>query len=205
MAEPKLLESRVYQPGAYASGRLCREQMLRVIDLEGEQVAALVAMRDGDPLEYLDCLYTNYVIGRWKWGKADVIYTNQMNPLFTIVDDTVQVHYGGGYCSRAVRTKFNIDDRDGCRETLEAAFKANGVDPRCLREVASFCIFMNAQYQADGTWTVNRPRSRAGDHIDLRAEMDLLWMASVCSQPPVRRPVNGDRPTPMRFEIYDRP
>lgn len=199
----KLIEGRTYPPGAYATGHLKQGQTLRVIDLEGEQVAALIGLREGDPYEYLDCLYTNYVLGRWKWGKGDVIYTNEMNQLWTIVDDTVQVHYGGGYCSRGMRIKYGIDSNDGCREVLQAALKVNGIDPRLLREISSFCIFMNAQYQSDGTWSVNRPKSKAGDHIDLRAEMDLLWAASVCSQPPVRRPVNGDRPTPMRFEVYD--
>jgi len=199
----KLLEAHTYAPGAHASGHLKAGQVLRIIDLEGEQVAALVAFRDGTSKEYQDILYSNYVIGRWKWGKGDVIYTNEMNPIWTMVDDTVEVHYGGGYCSRALRTKYGIDDQDGCRETLREGLEALGIEPDELRENSSFCIFMNAEYKPDGTWTVTRPKSRAGDHVDLRAEMDLQWAASVCSQPPVRRPVNGDRPTPMRFEIYD--
>ena len=30
--------------------------------------------------------------------------------------------------------------------------------------------------------------------------MDLTWMVSVCAWPEV---VNGDKPTPLRFETYD--
>jgi uncharacterized protein YcgI (DUF1989 family) len=199
----KLIEGRTYPPGAHASGHMKKGQILRIIDVEGEQVADFISVREGDPNEYLDCVYTNYVLGRWKWHKGDVIYTNEMRPLWTIVDDTVELHYtGGGYCSRALRTKYKIDNNDGCRETLQAALKANGIEPSLLRECSCFNIFMNVQYRPDGTWTIDRPKSKAGDHIDLRAEMDLLWAVSICSEPPVYKPVNGDRPTPMRFEVY---
>jgi uncharacterized protein YcgI (DUF1989 family) len=151
-------------------------QVLRIIDVEGEQVADFITLRDGNPGEYLDCVYTNYVLGRWKWRKGDVIYTNEMRPMWTMVDDTVELHYtGGGYCSRALRTKYKIDNNDGCRETLQAALKANGIEPGLLRECSCFNIFMNVQYQPDGTWSIDRPKSKAGDHIDLRAEMDVLW------------------------------
>jgi len=64
-------------------------------------------------------------------------------------------------------------------------------------------LFMNVFYRPDGTWGIGRPKSKAGDHVDLRAEMDLFWACSVCSEPPVLNPVNGDRPTPLRFESYE--
>lgn len=200
----ELIEAHTYPPGAHGSGRMKKGQILKIIDLEGEQVADFVAIKLDEPTEYLDCVYTNLAVGRWTWRKGDTIYTSQLNPMWTIVEDTVELHYtGGGFCSRALRTKYKVDDQPGCRETLQDAFVANGVDPNLLQSVSCFNIFMNVLYQPDGTWKIDRPKSKPGDHIDLRAEMDLLWAVSICSEPPVLNPVNGDRPTPMRFETYD--
>jgi uncharacterized protein YcgI (DUF1989 family) len=58
---------------------------------------------------------------------------------------------------------------------------------------------MNVAYEPDGRWEIYQPKSKAGDYIDLRAEMDLFWVSSVCFWPEV---VNGDKPTPLRFETY---
>ncbi|MGH7905188.1 MAG: DUF1989 domain-containing protein [Candidatus Binataceae bacterium] len=199
-----LIESHTYQPGAYGSGRMKKGQVLRIIDLEGEQVADFIALKLNEPAEYLDCVYTNLVLGRWTWKKGDTLYTSEMRPMWTITEDTVQLHYtGGGFCSRALRSKYHVDDQPGCRETLHDALTANGIAPYYLQSVSCFNIFMNVLYQPDGTWKIDRPKSRAGDHIDLRAEMDLLWAVSICSEPPVLNPVNGDKPTPMRFDLYE--
>jgi uncharacterized protein YcgI (DUF1989 family) len=200
----RMIEGRTYAPGSYAFGRVKKGQVLRVIDVEGEQVADFMSMKLDDQGEYLDCIYTNLALGRWRWAKGDIIYTNEFHPLWTMVDDTVGVHYtGGGYCSRALRRTYKIDDKDGCRETIQAALSANKYDPRLLQAVSVIHIFMNVFYRPDGTWGIDRPKSKAGDHVDLRAEMDLFWACSVCSEPPVLNPVNGDRPTPIRFETYE--
>jgi uncharacterized protein len=59
-------------------------------------------------------------------------------------------------------------------------------------------VFINVAYEPDGRWENHRPKSKAGDYIDLRAEMDLLVFL-LCYWPEV---VNGDKPTPLRFETY---
>ncbi len=203
----KLIESTVHQPGTYATGRLKKGQTLRIVDIEGEQVCDFIALTANDPTEYLNCVYTNFVLNRWKWRKGDTIYTQHMNPMWTIVDDTVGVHYtGGSFCSRDLRLKFESNDSRGCRETLEEALASHGISRLHLQDVSCFNIFMNVDYNTDGSWTIMRPRTKAGDHIDLRAEMDVLWAASVCSEFPATEKeyaVNGDRPTPLRFESYE--
>ena len=45
-------------------------------------------------------------------------------------------------------------------------------------------------------------RSRAGDYVDLRAEMDALAIVSNCPQ--VNNPCNEGKPTPIRIAIWER-
>ena len=61
---------------------------------------------------------------------------------------------------------------------------------------------MNFEYGVDGSWKIHEPVSKPGEHIDLRAEMDLEWAVSVCAWPEM---VNGPTLTPLRFELYDSP
>jgi uncharacterized protein len=197
----KLIQSHTAPPHTCATGKVKKGQILRVIDVEGEQVADFVSIKLNDPTEYLDCLYTNFILERYKWHKGDTIYTNHLNPIWSMADDTVDDHYtGGSFCSRDLRIKLGVDDQTGCRDTIQEAFVANGIDPNLLQGVSCFNIFMNVTYQPDGKFEIGRAKSKKGDYIDLRAEMDLFYASSVCFWPHL---VNGDKPTPLRFELYE--
>jgi uncharacterized protein YcgI (DUF1989 family) len=54
---------------------------------------------------------------------------------------------------------------------------------------------------ADGSMDMGPSRSKAGDYIDLRAEMDVLAVVSNCPQ--MNNPVNDYNPTPVRAIVYD--
>lgn len=197
----KLLDGRTIPAHHFVTGHLKKGQTLRIVDVEGKQVADFVSVKEGDASEYLDCIYTNWCLGRWKWGQDDVIYTNHMNPMWTITDDKIGNHYtSGGFCSRDARKLFLKDDQKGCRDTIEDGFRHEGLDPRLLQSVSCFNIFMTVDYAPNGEWVIREPLTKPGDYIDMRAEMDLTWVASVCFWPQV---VNGDKPTPLRFESYD--
>jgi len=82
---------------------------------------------------------------------------------------------------------------------LEDAFADHGIPAHYLQSVSCFNVFMNVDYAPDGRWQIREPVTKAGDYIDLRAEMDLMWAVSVCAWPEV---VNGTKPTSLRFETY---
>lgn len=184
------------------TGHIKKGQTLRIIDVEGEQVADFVSVTAGNPHEYLDCVYTSWHHGRYKWHEGDSIRTNLMNDMWTITSDKTANHYtGGGFCSNAARKLYlDGDNKPGCRDVIQAEFEKNGFDPNLLQSVSCFNIFMTVNYTPEGDWVIDRPVTRAGDYIDLRAEMDLTWMVSVCAWPEV---VNGDKPTPLCFETYE--
>ncbi len=196
----RLLDGRTVPAHTGASGVVRKGERLRIIDVEGQQVADFVSIRLGDPTEYLDCVYTSWRNGRYLWRQGDAIYTNHMTPMWTIVDDPTGNHYtGGGFCSRDARRFYYGDEQRGCRDVLEDEFRANGFDPRLLQSVSCYNIFMTVQYTPAGEWKIDLPITGPGDYLELRAEMDLMWMVSVCAWPQV---VNGAKPTPLRFETF---
>ena len=60
---------------------------------------------------------------------------------------------------------------------------------------------MNVPVGPDGAMAIAEGRSRPGDYVDLRAELDALVALSNCPQ--VHNPASGSRPTPIRLVLYE--
>jgi uncharacterized protein len=198
-----LVEEIIVQPGTYGTSTVKKGQILRIIDVEGEQVADFCSWNLHDPSEYCNVIYTMCAKQGWKdFVPGDVIYTKNMNPLWTIVADTCGVHYwGGDFCSGPLNDFLGTTNKGyGCRERLEEALAEHGLSPLYLNTAACFNVFMNFPYNADGSWVYTLPVTKAGDHIDLRAEMDALWAVSCCH---ALGETNAANPTPLKFELYD--
>jgi uncharacterized protein YcgI (DUF1989 family) len=98
------------------------------------------------------------------------------------------------------RWRYGVADTPNCRSNFEAALRPFGIP---LKEVPySFNIFMNVPI-GDGKIGIAEPLSQAGDHVDLRAETDLLVAFSNC--PPERNPCNAYTPTRLRVVVFGVP
>lgn len=91
-------------------------------------------------------------------------------------------------------------DTPGCRENLEAELAKLGFSPTVLVSASCLNPFMNMPHRSDGSWPTLLPTSQAGDYLELRAEMPIVWVASVCV---MASPANGWPLTPIRIETYD--
>jgi uncharacterized protein YcgI (DUF1989 family) len=185
------------QPGQGANGSLEAGQRLRIVDVGGQQVFDIAFFLREDPTEHCDLIYSLFAVERWYLTVGDIVYSKHMRPLLTVTADTCRVHdWIGGYCSRDLN-RFLGDDRPGCREVLEAEMQKIGLDARHL--VPSSCLnpFMNLPHKADGTWPTLLPVSKAGDYLELHAEVPVVWVGSVCAMPP---PVNGLPLSPIRLD-----
>ena len=155
-----LESSTTVQPGTYGVNTIKKGQTLRIVDIEGGQVADFISMKLNDPTEYLDCAYTNMVNNRWRWLEGSRIYSNHLNPLWTITDDKTGIHFtGGGFCSNDARRVFlnPNDETKGCRDCLEDALSEHEIEPHFLQSVSCFNVFMNLEYLSDGSWQTQKP------------------------------------------------
>ena len=185
------------EPGHGASGTLLSGERLRITDVGGQQVFDIAFFLRDDPSEYCDLNYSLFAVERWYLRVGDIVYSKRMLPLLTIVADTCGVHeWIGGYCSHELN-RFLGNDRPGCREVLESEMQKIGIDRWHL--VPSSCLnpFMNLPHRADGTWPTLLPISKPGDYLELRAEVPVVWVGSVCTMPP---PVNGLPLTSIRVD-----
>lgn len=66
--------------------------------------------------------------------------------------------------------------------------------------VANINFFMNVPVRADGGVAIVEGKSRPGDHVDLRAEMDVLAVLSNC--PERLNQAAGFNPTPIRVVVF---
>lgn len=201
MTKKTLLE-QVIPAREYTSLILRRGEILRVIDLEGKQVADLVALNAMDKDEKLSCIYSNLLNGTWKLTQGHILYSNRARSMFSIIEDRVGRHYsGGGFCSEEINfIRFKARSTRNCADNLTLAFKSQGIRREDFNFDCCFNIFMNLTFQPDGSMKLQQPLSQPGDYIDLKAEMDCVIAISNCPQD--RNPCNGFNPTPIQIEVY---
>lgn len=175
-------------------------QILRIIDVEGKQVPDLVCFNSHNPAERLSCNTSRLIERRWLLTTGHTLVSDEGNAMLAIVDDTVGIHHAsGGCCSEpANQRRYRIAGTRNCLDNLAQAAAPIGVGKKDIP--GAFCPFMRVIQHDDGSYEIQEPTSRAGDHIDLRADMDLFVAISNCPQD--RNPCNGFNPTPLRVVVY---
>ncbi|HLE43401.1 MAG TPA: urea carboxylase-associated family protein [Methylomirabilota bacterium] len=184
-----------------AAIEVARGQALRVVDVEGQQVGDLVCFNRRDLTERYSPQNT-VLFNRTIYPKVGAaLVSDHGRPMMRLVADTVRVHdLICGSCSPeyyATRLDFHGEHRS-CRTNLAEAMAPWGV---AGPEIPfSFNLFMRWPVQPDGTVVPMAAPSRAGDYVDLLAEMDLVVANSAC--PSDITPTNAHNPTPRRFVLY---
>ena len=80
------------EPQTGTAFELNKGQLLRVIDLEGEQVADLVSFNRADRREWLSSCRTIDYANTIYLTKGHLLYSNRSRPMFTILQDDVGRH-----------------------------------------------------------------------------------------------------------------
>lgn len=176
-----------------------RGQTVRIIDVEGEQVADFVAFKRDDYAERFDPSVTIDALRKISICQNDVLYSNRYRPMFTVTQDRVQRHDLLNSACRPEMYQFLYQQQQhgSCFENLSEALSEFAVPTP--DQYYAFNIFMNTVVTPDGTVRVHRPKSRPGDFIDLHAEMDVIIGVSAC--PCEESEVNGYICTPLRVQV----
>ena len=169
-------------PQSGTAFRMRAGQRLRITDPEGEQVSDLVSFSIEDPREWLSSGRSIDYANTIYLTTVNILYSNRSRPMFAIEEDTVGRHdFLLTPCSP---------------ETFSIIYNHQGHHPSCFenlwRNLAQFAVapdtipttfnvFMNVDVDSAGKLDIKPPRSRAGDHIVLRAEMDMYVGLTACS------------------------
>jgi hypothetical protein len=175
-------------------------QRLTVVDPTGGQVSDLfcVAADDGDEwlssgrtIDYANSIYPSV---------GDVLYSNRSRPMLTITQDTCGRHdFLLTPCSQET---FDLlyPDLEGaahpsCFDNLVRGLAPFGVSPDRIGTTLN--LFMNVWNDDEGTLHIDPPLSRAGDRVELTAQMDLHVGLTACSA----EKSNGGVCKPIDYEV----
>ena len=171
------------EPRSGTAFMLAKGQTLTVIDPHGEQVADLVAFSKQDTREAISSGRSLDYASKLFLTTGDLIYSNRSNILLRIIEDTVGRHdFLLTPCSKdTFRIIYgDIDPHCGCFGNLEEALKPFKIGADEI-PVAFNCFMYVAIDGISGNLRVDPPRSKAGDFIKFRAEMDLIVGLTACS------------------------
>jgi len=196
----------VYQPaGEPWLHALQRGQILRIIDLEGNQAVDTIFYNADDTAERYSMTDTMQAQGGIYLSTGTVLMSNRAKPLLTIVADTCGRHDTlGGACaaeSNTVRYAAQKKFMHSCRDNylLALAHADIGMGKRDI--VPNINFFMNVPVTAEGGLTFEDGVSAPGKYVELRADANVLVLVSNCPQ--LNNPCNAYNPTPVRFVIWD--
>lgn len=157
-------------------------QLLKITDIEGEQVADFICYNLDDTKEYLSSGRTIDYAETIYLTKGHPFYSNRSNVMFDMIEDTVGRHdFLLTPCSAEMfRITYGHDiPHQGCFGNLCNALEQYNIKPDSIP--TTFNIFMNVTVDSNGKVLVLPPLSKAGDHVMLQARMDLIVGLTACS------------------------
>jgi uncharacterized protein len=185
------------------SRRLRRGQTLRIVDSEGQQAVDALLYNADDLSERYSAQDTLRTQGSAYVQLGTKLISNRDRVMATITADTCGQHDTSAGCcsceSNAVRFGEATKYQHACRENFILELSRYGLTKRDI--VANLNFFMNVPIDPKGNFTVVDGISAPGSHIEITAEMDLIFVISNCPQ--VNNPCNGFNPTPVRVLIWD--
>ena len=178
-------------------------QILRIIDLEGQQAVDTLFYNAGDTSERYSAQDTILDQCGPYVTTGTRLMSNQGRVMATIVADSCGRHdTSAGACSCEANTlRFGHHTRymHACRENFIIEVARHGMGKRDI--VPNINFFMNVPIQSDGKLAIVDGVSKPGDHVDILADMDLIAVISNCPQ--VNNPCNGFNPTAVRVLVFE--
>ncbi|MFO7324461.1 MAG: DUF1989 domain-containing protein [Pseudomonadota bacterium] len=180
-------------------------QLLRIVDLEGNQAVDTLFYNAADGREHYSATNTIRAQGNIYLTEGSVLLSNRNRPLLRIVSDTCGRHDTlGGACSAESNTvRYALEKRHmhNCRDSFLAALarEDSGLTRRDLPSNINF--FMNVPVTPEGGLTFADGISAPGRHVELLALMDARVLISNCPQ--LNNPCNAYNPTPVRVIVRD--
>ncbi len=155
-----------------------RGQTITVVDTFGGQVVDFFAEVTGRPNEFLSTGVTIDCNESLKLKVGYTVYTNLYTPMMEVLADDVGEHDLLHPCCRPEMYDFFYHNGTGHRNCLDNINNA-------LKEqrpiITPLNLFMHTKINADGSISVEKPLSKAGDKIVLKALLNITLGIAACS------------------------
>jgi uncharacterized protein len=177
-----------------------RGQIIRIINSSGKQVVDTWAFSMHDVNEHLSMEHSRVALGKLVPAVGDTLVSNGRRPMLALVEDSTAGAHDTLMAACDARRYELLGARgyhDNCTDNLKTALRAIGLSSSTTP--CPLNLFMNVPWRPDGALTFERPTSEAGQHVALRAEMDLIIVLSACPQDMI--PVNDMKSADVHFSI----
>ena len=198
--DAEILEDTVVPAGQPWSRRIAKGEVLRLIDLEGQQAIDFLCYNADDPDERYHAPNTIKIPGQIYLGKGSSLLSVRARKMMTIIDDTCGGHDTiFGCCSFALdEVRYGKTNPRCCQQNFEEELARHGLGSRDV--VPNVNFFMRVPVADDGHVAIVDGISKPDDYVDLRADMDVLAVLSNC--PEALNPATGTGPTPIQVIVY---
>lgn len=195
----------VVAAGDHWSRVVRRGQILRLVDLEGNQAADTLFYDAHDPANRYSASDTIRRQGALYLTAGTPLVSTRGDVLLTIVADTCGRHDTlGGACSResnTMRYALAKESMHACRDSFIRGAQECGCGLGKRDITCNINFFMNVPVTPEGRLTFEDGVSGPGRYVELRAERDVLALISNCPQ--LNNPCNAYNPTPVEILIWE--
>ena len=191
--------------------------LIRIIDVECQQVCDMFAVSSADKSEWLSPAHTRAGTSRLFPKVGQYFYTNRYRPILTMTEDNSPGVHDMLYraCDPFMYKELGvIGYHPNCNENFRKAAEEANWRPPEVPDPVNF--FQNTPLNDQGELGIQPALSKAGDSVTLRAEMDLVMVVTACSfdidftaaglpQGMDIVPISGERCTGIRIEVLSEP
>jgi uncharacterized protein len=198
---------QVVPAGEYWLESVKKDQVFRIVDVEGNQAADTLFFNAADISERYSAVDTIREQGNVYLSHGSRLLSTAGNVLAQIVADSVGRHdtLGGACAAESNTVRYALDKRTmhSCRDSWLLAICQHdhlGLTKRDLSHNINF--FMNVPVTSEGGLTFADGLSGPGQYVEMQAAMDIIVLISNCPQ--LNNPCNAYNPTPLEILIWDR-
>ncbi|MBU2886510.1 DUF1989 domain-containing protein [Gilvimarinus agarilyticus] len=192
--------------GDYFLETLKAGQVMRILDIEGNQAADTLFFCADDPAERYSATDTIREQGNVYLTAGSILRTTRNRPMLEIVADTCGRHdtLGGACATESNTVRYDLEKRcmHACRDSWMLAIAEHpetGLNKRDIGHNINF--FMNVPVTEQGELTFADGISGAGKYVEFKALVDTIVLISNCPQ--LNNPCNAYNPTPVECLTWD--
>ncbi|MBF7686793.1 urea carboxylase-associated family protein [Acinetobacter sp. EC24] len=182
--------------------RLKKGQIIRIVNTFGTQVCDTWLFNSDDLSEFSSMEHTRAYIDKIIPKEGDALVTNQRRPIGTLLTDTSPGIHDTliAACDLHRYTNLGVSGyHDSCADNMRLALKAIGLRAKEVPQPLN--LWMNIPVNPDNTISWLPTVSKAGDYIEIRAELNCVVVMSACPQDII--PINNCTPQPVHFQVMN--
>lgn len=182
--DPATVTHRETLPGGwYYAFTMKASETIRILNPTGTAAVSLLCWNRQDPSERLNHADTVKVQWTAALRKGRLLLSDMGRVLFSIVEDTSGAHDSVMGPSNAASNlkKYGPGAFRNTRDNFILAASKFGLDARDIPPAVTF--FAPVSVDASGKFGWHGAKRKAGDFVDLRAEMDMMVALSNCPHP----------------------